>query len=149
MCFFGKRSCIEPRHIGALNKYDSEWTDGIVSGVSGLGVSVLVGTLGGILKAIDYRRSPDGRWNKDLVLGVVIILEEYICPTATPAPFVIEAGERVPGIAPEVAEEVVNARKVRLVPRDFCCMGTPEVARAVNTLPLASEARRTTVLNAD
>ena len=92
-------------------------------GVSGLGVSVLVGTSSGIFKTTDYRRSLDGRWNKDLVLGMVITFEEYICPTATPAPFIIEAGEHVPGIAPEVAEEVANARRVRLVLRDFLAHG--------------------------
>ena len=96
------------RHIGALNKYDSEWTDGIFLVVSGLGVSVLVGTSGGIIETSDNRRSPDWRWNKDLVLGVATTFEEHICPAATPAPFVIEAGEHGPGIAPEVAEEVVT-----------------------------------------
>ena len=98
-------------------------------GVSGLGVSALVGASRGIFKITDYGRSPDGRWNKDLVLGKAIAFEEHICPTATPAPSVIEAGEHVAGIAPEVAEEVANARRVRLAPRDVWRMVTPEVVR--------------------
>ena len=75
-------------------------------------------------KTTDYSRSPDGRWNKDLVLKVVLnTFEEYICAAAIPAHFVIEAGEHVPGLAPEVAEEAVNARRARLVPRDFVAHG--------------------------
>ena len=43
LCAFGESFLYRTkRHIGALNKYDSEWTDGIFLGVSGLGVSVLV-----------------------------------------------------------------------------------------------------------
>ena len=92
-------------------------------GVSGLGFSVLVGTPREIFKTTDYRRSPDGRWSKDLVFGMAITFEEYICTAATPAPSVFEAGEHGPGIAPEVAEEVVNVRRVRLVPIDFLAHG--------------------------
>ena len=51
----------------------------------------------------------EGGTRISLVLGMVITFAEHICPTASAAPFVIEAGEHVPGIAPEVVEEVVNA----------------------------------------
>ena len=44
LCAFGESLLYRTkRHIGALNKYDSEWTDGSFLGVFGLGVSVLVG----------------------------------------------------------------------------------------------------------
>ena len=35
------------RHVGALNKYDSEWADGVFLGVSGVGIGVLIGTKNG------------------------------------------------------------------------------------------------------
>ena len=74
------------RHVGALNKWDSEWSDGIFLDVSGTTNSVIVGTASGIFKTQDYRRSPDGRWNLELVNGMATTFEEYICPTSTPSP---------------------------------------------------------------
>ena len=46
-----------------------------------------------------------------------------MCPAATPSPFVIEAGEHGLGIAPEVAEGVVDVRMVCVVPRYFLAHG--------------------------
>ena len=92
--------------------------------MSGLSVSVSVGTSRGNFKiTTEYRRSHDGWWNKDLVLGMVTSLKEYICPSASPSLFVIVAGDNCPGIAPEVAEEDANTRRVRLVPCDFFAHG--------------------------
>ena len=36
------------RHVGALNKCDSEWADGVFLGVSGMGVGVPIGTKDGM-----------------------------------------------------------------------------------------------------
>ena len=47
------------RHAGALNKRDSEWSDGVFLGISDMSNSILVGTDGGIFKTRDYKRSPD------------------------------------------------------------------------------------------
>ena len=49
------------RHVGALNKYDSEWADGVFLGVSGMGTSILVGTKNGIVRTNDFRMAPEGR----------------------------------------------------------------------------------------
>ena len=43
------------RHGGALNKYDSEWADGIDLGVAGLSTESIVGTKSGIVRANDFR----------------------------------------------------------------------------------------------
>ena len=51
------------------------------------------------------------------------MFDEFICPAATPAHPVIEARERASGVAPEVTEEVVNARRVRLVPTNVLAHG--------------------------
>ena len=62
MCSFGEAVVWRTkRHAGKLNKWDSEWKDGIFLGISGMTNSVLMGTKDGISKTQDYRRSPDGR----------------------------------------------------------------------------------------
>ena len=128
LCFLGS-GLVQNEYKLGLIKYDSEGADRNLSGVSGLGVSVLAGASRGIFKTTDYRRSPDGRLIKDLALGVATTFEEYFCPAATPAPFVIEAGEHGPGIAPKVAEEVVNARIVCPVQKISLRVVIPEVVR--------------------
>ena len=63
----------------------------------------MIGTLNGIFKTTDYRRSPGGRWNKDLVLGAAATFEDASAQHPFQKFSVIEASESGPGIAPEVA----------------------------------------------
>ena len=49
------------RRVGALNKYDSEWADGVFLGIAGMGTSVLVGTKDGIVLTNDFSMAPEGR----------------------------------------------------------------------------------------
>ena len=73
------------RHVQSLNTYDGEWTDGILLGAFGLGCQRVGWYLEGIKKQhLDYRRSPDGRWNKDMFSVVAVTFEEYICPAISP-----------------------------------------------------------------
>ena len=68
LCAFGEAILWRrKRHVGSLNKWDSEWVDSVFLGVSGMSNSVIVGTQDGIVKTQDYRRAPEGRWNKKLV----------------------------------------------------------------------------------
>ena len=67
------------RNAGALNKYDSEWSDGIYMGLAGSGVE----------QTNDFRTSPDGSWDQALFLSVPVSFENYTVPSAEPAEVVI------------------------------------------------------------
>ena len=61
----------EKRASDALNKYDSEISEGIRLGISGESNAVMVGTPGGAVRTIDTRRVPQGgRWTNSLVLDM-------------------------------------------------------------------------------
>ena len=95
------------RHAGALNKYDSEWSNGVFLGVSGMGIGVLIGTKLGIVRTTDYRMAPKGRWSRQLVLDEATTFEQYIMPTADADTVVIDAPVDAPVGAPlEIAEEI-------------------------------------------
>ena len=66
------------RHPGELNKLDSEWSDGVFLGITGMSTHALIGTPDGIVRTRDYRMAPEGRWSKDLILGMKTTFEEYI-----------------------------------------------------------------------
>ena len=90
LCSFGEAILWRTkRHAGNLNQWDREWSDGIFLGISGMGNSVLVGTSDGIFKTNDYRRSPDGRWHKQLIIDMQTTFQEYISPTPVVCPDVI------------------------------------------------------------
>ena len=67
------------RHAGELNKHDSEWRNGIYLGVAGMSSSSLVGTSSGVVRVIDYRLAPGGRWRKDLVENIQASSGEHTC----------------------------------------------------------------------
>ena len=80
---------------------------------------------------------------------MAITFEEYVCPAAPPEPFVIEADEHGPVVAPEVAEEAFNTTRVRVVPRYFLahgntggCPGCIQLQRGVGVSRNHSEACR-------
>ena len=83
LAFFGQAVLWRAkRHVGALNKYDSAWSDGVSLGVSGLGIGVLIGVALGILRATDYRIASEGRWSRQLVFDhihsfIVFVLSLY------------------------------------------------------------------------
>ena len=79
-----------------------------------MGIAVLIGTNNGIVKTIDYRTAPEGRWNRQLVLEVATYLEQYVLPTADAEVVVIDAQSSVPeGTPPQIAEEIPVARRPR------------------------------------
>ena len=83
------------RHVGALNKYDSELADGGFLGVTGMGIGMLIETKDGIIKTTEYRTAPEGRWNRQLVLDVATSFEQHVLPTADAEVVVIGALERL------------------------------------------------------
>ena len=87
-------------HVGALNKYDSEWADRVYLGVSSMDIGALIGTKNGIVKADDYRTAPAGRWSRQLVLDVATSFEQYVLPTNGAEVVVIYAQAVVPEGAP-------------------------------------------------
>ena len=105
-------------------------TNGTASGLtvcswafSGMSNSVIVGTKDAIVKTQDYRRAPEGRWNKKLVLDMQTTFEEYICPTEHPAPIDVHIIVVVAHDIPEAAEPIPAPRRMRLMPRDFAKFG--------------------------
>ena len=89
-------------------------------GVAGMSNSLLIGTSSGVVRVIDYRLAPGGRWRKDLVENIQTSLEECVAlSTSEPGVVVIDAEVRVPEGAPELASEVVNTRRMRLTPGTF------------------------------
>ena len=98
------------RHAGALNKYDSEWSDGIFLGIEGMGVSVLVGTPNGIRKTTDFRMAPEGRWNAKLVVQFSVPFAEFVLPSSmgSDEAIDIEAPVVMPEGAPAAADEITN-----------------------------------------
>ena len=73
------------RHVGALNTYDSEWSDGVSLGVAGMGIGV-----DGIVKTTDYRTAPEGRWSRQLVLDVAMSFERSNWPVCEAHPLLVE-----------------------------------------------------------
>ena len=59
-CFVEAVLWMANMHVGALNKYDSEWSDGAFLGASGIGIGVLIGTKDGIVKTTDYGTAEAG-----------------------------------------------------------------------------------------
>ena len=51
----------QKRHPGALNKCDSEWSNGVYLGVAGLSVEALIGTCNGVVRTNDFRKAPEGQ----------------------------------------------------------------------------------------
>ena len=69
--------------------------------------SSLFGTSSGIVRVIDYRLAPGGRWRKDLVEGMQTSFEEYAAPTTSePEVVVADAGLIVPAGAPDPAAQI-------------------------------------------
>ena len=59
------------RHPGALNKYDSEWSNGVDLGVAGLSVEALIGTCNGVVRTNDSIRHcfwPYPRYSLNILL---------------------------------------------------------------------------------
>ena len=99
-CFWQAVLSRAKRHAGALNKYDSEWSDGVFLGVSGMGICVLVGTKLGIVRTTDYRMAPEGKWSRQLVLDAATTFEQRIVPTADADTVVFDAPVDTPVGAP-------------------------------------------------
>ena len=97
--------------MGALNKYDSDWSDGVFLGVSGLGIGVLIGTKFGTVRTTVCRIAPEGSWSCQLVLDAATTFEQYSVATAHADSVVIDASTIVPVGAPrEIAEDIPIAR---------------------------------------
>ena len=109
------------RHIGELNKLDSEWSDGVFLGISGNTPLALIGTENGIVRTRDYRTRPEGpeRWNKDLISKFNTTFQEYIVPsTEVPSSVVIQDPLGQP-VAPPDAADLPHVRRMRLDKGDF------------------------------
>ena len=110
----------QKRHPGALNKYDSEWSNGIYLGVAGLSVEALIGTCNGVVRTNDFRRAPEEQWNKALLLAVPTSFSEYIAPSPTgPETFIIDAPVAPAPDMPEVPATDIQSRRLRLQKKDF------------------------------
>ena len=111
------------RHPGALNKFDSEWADGIYLGVAGLSTEAVIGTKSGIVRTNEFRLSPEGKWNSELVLSIPTSFQEYIEPGAKlPTPYIILPVPPAIGV-PDVPAVDIQARRLRLQKRDFLAHG--------------------------
>ena len=124
MAIFGE--CVvwrKKRHGGALNKYDSEWSDGVYLGIAGLSTQALIGTSSGVVRATDFRLAPEGKWNRERVLCVPTSFQEYVDPeTEAPKPSVILPCPAA-GFAPEMPSIEPQSRRLRLQRRDFLRYG--------------------------
>ena len=72
----------EPWSVG-LRCADIPTRDGIYLGVAGMSSSSLIGTSSGVVRVIDYRLAPGGRWRKDLVENMQTSFEEYVATTTS------------------------------------------------------------------
>ena len=81
-CFGEKLLWRRKRSPAALNKHDSEWTEGVFVGLTGSSNEVLVSTPDGIVKCRDVRRLVEkDRWDKEFVMKCSMGFEEYVNPT--------------------------------------------------------------------
>jgi hypothetical protein len=111
------------RHSGALNKYDSEWADGVYLGIAGLSTEAIIGTSSGVVRTNEFRVSPDGKWNRELVLSIPTSFQDYIDPeNNAPKPSVILPVPTA-DLGPGVPATEIQARRMRLVRRDFLKYG--------------------------
>ena len=84
---------------GRLEKYDSEWSDGVFLGFSGMGIGILIRTKDGIVKTSYYRTAPEGMRSRQLVLDVAASYEQYVLVAANAEAVVIDASTVVPEVA--------------------------------------------------
>ena len=150
-CFGEKLLWRRRRSPAALNKHDSEWTEGVFVGVSGSSNEVLVSTPDGIVRCRDVRRLVEkDRWDKDFLMKCDMGFEEYLNPTREARePIVINAD--VPQIdVPPVEEQAIGTRRMWLKKSDFethgytgGCRGCIKMQREDGTRAGHNEACRT------
>ena len=110
------------RTTADLNKHDSEYSEGIFLGMSGMGSELLLGTPHGVCRSRDVRVlvDHDAKWNKEFVLRFDTPVEQYIDPTQdTPDRILIEPGVIAHDILPPEVEVTTTTRRMRLTPADF------------------------------
>ena len=92
-CFGEKILWRRKRSAEALNKHDSEWTEGIFIGLTGSSNEVLVSTPGGVVQCRDIRRLVEkDRWDEKFLLKCDTGFEQYVNPAVeTPEAIVVHA----------------------------------------------------------